>query len=132
MPLFRRSPTPPTPAPVQETAPPRKRGTIFSSSRGTDNEATTAPAARTVPPNVNETTRRRGFFRRRSTGSSDVTDSTQNRHNRRGSVGSGSSSKPAARTGSMFGHSVRGKDRSLEAAMNKVTLAEKAEKEADM
>lgn len=129
MPLFKRPSTPPTPVP--ETAPPQKRGTIFSSSRAADNAATTAPGTRTTPPNSSQTTggnpRRGGFFRRRSTGSSDV-DST--RHIRRGSVGSSTSSRTAG-TGLLAGRSVRGGDRSLKVARNKVTLAEKAEKEAD-
>jgi hypothetical protein len=124
MPLFKRSPTPP-PFPVQEqeTGPPRKRVGIFSSSRAADNAETTALDTRTTPPNDNGTTtgtsRIGGFFRRRSTGSAEV-DST--RHSRRGSVGPGTA---------LAGRSGRGGDRQLEAARYKVTLAEKAEKEAD-
>ncbi len=126
MPLFKRSPTPPPP-PVQDAAPPRKRGGLFSSSRTTDNAQTTTSDTHT---NGNGSTtgnsRIGGFFRRRSTGSSDV-DTTGHLQHRRGSVGSGT----AARTGSQAGKRRRGGDRLLDAARSKVTLAEKAEREAD-
>lgn len=135
MPLFKRSPTPP-PAPVQETLPrktPRRRGALFSSSRTADNATTTTSDTGTTAPNDNGsstgTSRIGGFFRRRSTGSSDF-DSTGHTQRRRGSVGSG----PTARTGSQAsqaGRNGRGKDRSIDAARHKVTLAEKAEKDAD-
>jgi hypothetical protein len=125
MPLFKRAPTPP-PAPVQQTTPPRKRGNIFSSSRTDENATATASASNRS--NVDGTTtgsgrRGGGFFRRRSTGSSDDVDSIHN--SRRGSIGQGT-------PGPLGGRSRRGgRDRSLEPARYKVTLAEKAEKEAD-
>ena len=134
MPLFRRSPTPPPP-PVQETPPSRRGvGALFSSSRAADNAATTATDSHTNTNDNGSTTgtsRIGGFFRRRSTGGPDV-DSTRNTQRRRGSIGSGTApTGTAARTGSQARRSGRGTDRSLDAARLKVTLAEKAEKEAD-
>ena len=129
MPLFKRSPTPPTPVP--ETASSRKRGTIFSSSnRAAEDTATTAPDVNET--NMGSRRHRRGLFRRRSTGSSSDVDSTRRfGPNRRGSVGPGTSSGHTARTGSLIGRSSRSKDGSLDAARRMVALAEKAEKDAD-
>ena len=132
MPFFKRSPTPPPP--VQETPPPRRRGVgaLFSSSRAADNAATTTTDSHTNDNgSTTGTSRIGGFFRRRSTGGPDV-DSTRDTQRRRGSIGSGTApTDTAARTGSQARRSGRGTDRSLDAARHKVTLAEKAEKEAD-
>ena len=107
-------------------------GALFSSSRAADNTATTAADSHTSDnASTTGTPCIGGFFRRRSTGSPDV-DSTRDTQRRRGSIGSSTAATDTAvRTGSQARRSGRGTDRSLDAARHKVTLAEKAEKEAD-
>jgi hypothetical protein len=120
MPLFKSHPEP---APVVETAPPARKGSIFSRRRSVS--PARANTTHTTQTSSTSPTRRGGggfFAHRRSSSSSSVNNN---------SVRSGTSNRNG---GSLFGGGGRfdvHKDPTILAAREKVGIAEHAEAEAD-